>query len=244
MGNKAKRNTAIIFSIALIILIFVLYKNGYRVTENFSIGKIGQLNINLPIENTSIIIDKKIKINSEKNIETISLSPNTHEIIISKEGYYPWVKKIKIPSKESVSIDPFFVNQNASGEMITVVDSDYWKIKRDIQTSVLPTKENPLISQDKEIQIWIENNAVISKTKDSFHTVIEPDTIIKNISFYKNRDDVIIFSTYNGVYAIETDTENTQNFMPIYKGVDPYFATSTENSIYILDKDILMEVVI
>lgn len=245
MENKAKRKYSYILSLAILIIIFALmYKSGYRITSNFHIGKMGYLKIHLPAEQISLIIDKKTKINSTENLTTVVLSPKIHEIIVSKEGYYPWIKKVKIPSGQTSDINPFFVSQNASGQIINMTDPNYWTIKRTVQTAELPTKEKPLVSKDGNFSVWVENNAVIMKNGDSIHTIVEPDTIIKNLSFYKNRGDVLIFSTYNGIYAIETDTSDTQNFMPIYKGASPYFATSTENSIYILDRDLLMEVVI
>lgn len=243
MGNKAKQYY--VYGIFLIIILvgFFLYKSNFRFTDNFWIAKVGTLNINLTEKDATIIIDKKTKVNAEKNVETFSLSPQTHDIIISKEGYFPWTKKIKIKSNDTVSLTPFFISQNASGQIITVNDPEYWKIKDKIEKYVLPDSKNPLQTPNGDI-IWVENNAILMKSSGQIHTVIEPDTVIKNISLYKNRGDVIIFSTYNAIYAIETSTEGTQNFMPIYKGTEPRFILGEGNSLYVLDKDLLMQVVI
>lgn len=245
MGNKAKRNN-VVFAIVVIIILSILglYKVGFRFTDNYTLGKTGYLNINTPVENTSIIIDRKTKILSTKQSEKIALTPQTHEIIISREGFYPWTKKIKIPSNNTLVIFPIFISQNASGQIITKNDWEYWKIKNLVEKNSLPSTDKPLISKDRETSVWLENNAVLAKIRDKIHTVIQPETPIKNLSFYKDRNDVLIFSTDKAVYAIETDTANTQNFYPIYKGTDPKFVTATTTSIYVLDGDLLMEVVI
>jgi len=47
---------------------------------------------------------------------------------------------------------------------------------------------------------------------------------------------------YNGVYVIEIDKEGTQNFLPIYKGQKPNFVIVDQNSIYVEDINILMQV--
>lgn len=245
MGNKAKRKNVVITIILVsILLILGLYKAGFRFTDEYTLGKIGYLNINTPVENTSIIIDRQTKILSTKQSEKIALSPKTHEIIISRDGYYPWTKKIKIPSNNTLIIFPIFISQSPSGEIITQNDYEYWKIKNTVEKDVLPSSEKPLLSKDGKTSVWLDNNAILVKDQNSIHTVIQPETTIKNISFYKDRNDVLIFSTDKSVYAIETDTTNTQNFYPIYKGTNPRFIVATTSALYVLDGDLLMEVVI
>ena len=75
-------------------------------------------------------------------------------------------------------------------------------------------------------------------------TVIQPDTIIRNVDFYKDRSDAVIFSTADTVYVIEINIEGIQNFMPIYKGKNPYFIKNDSNSIYVEDGNSLLQVAI
>lgn len=259
MENKAKLSSvpitksklffwSTISFLAIIVfgLIFILYSKGYRLQNNLQIGHMGKLEITLPLNETNIFVDKnkKIQTSKENEIVAIPLSPNKHDIIISRDGYFPWTKKFDVPSGQSVTLHPMFVTQNATGQIITEYDPDYWKIKNLVQTSNTPTKEAPAVSADGKTTIWLENNAIVSKTGDTVHTVIQPDTVIKNLQFYKNRSDVVVFSTYTTVYAIEIDTQNNQNFMPLYRGTDPYFILTDPNYIYVLDGNLLMAVVI
>ena len=65
-------------------------------------------------------------------------------------------------------------------------------------------------------------------------------TSITAIDFYKNREDVVLISSGDGVFALEIDSENIQNFQPIYKGKSPVFVKKDSSSIYILDDGNLM----
>lgn len=56
---------------------------------------------------------------------------------------------------------------------------------------------------------------------------------VKNVAFYKDRPDVIIFSAGPAIYAIEANRSGTQNFEPIYRGQDPYFFAEGNGTIYI-----------
>jgi hypothetical protein len=246
MSNKSKLNTAIGIGILILIIGGILYNTGYRLTDHYWIGKIGQVHITLALPNTTVIIDQNTKITTTKDNETVTvpLSPRHHNIIVTREGYFPWTKNITVPTNGSVSLKPFFVSQNQSGQIITQNDPEYWTIKYSVQTKTLPTKDNPLVASDNT-RLWVEENSILTQLGTStVHTVITPDTIVRNVSFYKNRSDAIIFSTYNSVYVIESSTDSIQNFMPLYKGGSPLFIPVDENSLYVLDGDTLMQVVI
>jgi hypothetical protein len=230
----------------ILVVIVVAYSQGYRIKNNLLIGKMGTITMNLPLIQTSVFVDENKKTETTKDNENVKLllSPRTHNIIVSHTGYYPWTKKVAVPSNGTVVLSPIFVTINASGEIITQKDPEYWKIRSEIINSKLPAKNSPLLSADKSSTLWMDDNAIIVNIASTTHVVIQPDTVINNVSFYKNRSDVVIFSTGNGIYVIEVEKENTQNFMPIYKGASPYFMPGNEGFIYVLDGDNLMQVVI
>ncbi len=245
MSRNAK-----IYTVSGIILVIILvgafgYGAGFRFGNHFSIGKVGILSMTLPLSETSVFIDQsqKIQTTKENEVVEIKLSPKSHNIIVSHDGYFPWTKTFSLPSAGNVTLSPLFVSQNTSGLMIGQSDPEYWKIKSGILSDVLPSKTHPRISADKSTILWVEDNAMLTQVANgSPHTVLQPDTVIKNVDFYKDRSDAVIFSTFNAVYVIEVDTEGTQNFMPIYKGADPSFIKSDNNSIYIEDENSLMQV--
>jgi hypothetical protein len=237
-------------SIILVILIFVLiifgYKKGYRFQENFMIGKLGALSLEVTLSQTNIFIDenKKIVTSKENDVIKIALSPRRHTVIVSRDGYFPWKKDFLMQSEENINLYPILVSSSPSGVIITKNDPEFWKIRNKIITDPIPTKEVPRVSKDGKALLWLEDNAVKVEVASTTKIVIQPDPAIRNLYFYKERSDVIIFSINNAVYAIEVDKEGTQNFLPIYKGIEPSFIVENLNYIYVLDNDTLMQVVI
>lgn len=119
---------------------------------------------------------------------------------------------------------------------------------------------NRKLSNDKTTALFSESDTIylawVSDTEPPPHYFCEenpcklqlPVTVsiepIKNIDFYKNKRDVILFSAGSAIYAIEASRENTQNFQPIYKGKDPYFYESQDGSLYIKDGGSLFKAVL
>ncbi len=224
----------------------VLYSSGYRITSNFRIGRVGKVSITAPLPNTWIFINssKRITTSIENQTVELSLSPKMHTIIVARDSYYPWKKDLQISSNSKTDLNPLFVSQNPSGNMIPNGDPEYWKIINSIKTNTAPTKANPKKSSDGNAVVWTEDKKIFVKNGDKEIEVLTLLTDVKNISFYKDRNDAIIFSTSIGVYVIETDKDGGQNFMPIYKGQDPYFVQTDSNYIYVQDTAALMQVII
>ena len=244
---KHKELYATILVVVLIIISgLVGYKKGYRFQNNFLIGKVGTLSITIPTIQTNIFIDQNRKITTMSDNQTVSipLSPRSHSVIVSHDGYFPWKKNFAMPSGGNIVLSPIFVTQNATGQIILKNDPEFWEIRSRIIRDILPTKENPRFSTDNFGAMWIEDNAVIVKVQEKMFTVIQPDTVIKNLYFYKDRSDTVVFSTNNSIYVIEVNKEGTQNFIPIYKGKNPYFIARDIGFIYVLDGETLMQVII
>lgn len=248
--NHIKQNKSVytytFVAVLILVLVFVIYKKGYRFTENFMLGKAGTLSLQIAMPLTNVFIDENNKIVTDKDNEVVevTLSPRNHTVIVSREGYFPWKKDIKMQSEGKINFSPVLVSSNPSGNIITKQDPEFWKIRNKIITDALPTKESPRISKDGKAKLWIEDNGVMAEIEGKTYTVIQPEPEVRNLYFYKNRTDVIIFSINNAVYAIEVDKKGTQNFLPIYKGMSPSFIEGDNSFIYVLDGEALMQVFI
>jgi len=244
MDNIAKNNKIYFTVVTIVILCSSLYLLGFRIRENFTIGKIGKVQIEVPLSGTMVFIDESKKITSTKDNEIIemNLSPRTHSFIVSKEGYLPWTKKIVVPSGKEIKLTPIFISSYQSGQIITVNDKEFYKIRNSIIKNIPPSEKSPELSKDGTTKLWLEDNAILVSTGSTTKMVIQPDTIIRNVSFYKDRSDVVIFSNQNSIYAIETETEGIQNFIPIYRGEEPSFVLASESSLYIYDNVTLMQI--
>lgn len=232
--------------ISILLIIILGYNLGYRLKDNLTVGKIGELTMSIPMPLTHIYIDSSKKIETKKDNEevNIKLSPKSHSIIVARDGYFPWTKTFTIPSGSKIKLEPMFVSQNASGQIITQKDPEYWKIRGDVYRNILPTEKYPISSKDKTATLWVNNNTIYIKVASSTIKVIQTETPIRNVAFYKERVSAVIFSTSDSVFVIETDTKSEQNFMPIYRGTKPIFISNDPNFIYVLDGENLMQVII
>ncbi len=245
--KKLKIGMTYIWSATLLIAIgsgVYLYSKGYRFKDNLTLGKNGKVSMTIQLADTAVFIDNSQKIKTTKENEKIdlTLSPRTHSVIVAKDGYFPWTKDFSIPSEGNLELHPILVSQNASGQIITDKDPEYFSLRNSIIKNLLPTRASPASSSDKKSSLWVEDNAIIVKGEISAKKIIQPDTIVKNVAFYKDRNDAVMFSTTNTIYVIEADTNSVQNFMPVYRGTDPEFIKTDSNFIYVLDGTTLMQV--
>ncbi len=248
MNNNVKILQPKYFFYGIVVVVvftpIALYSLGYRLGNGFRVGKLGYLALSIPLPETTIYIDESKKIVTTKENEEVKvpLSPKEHSIIISRQSYYPWKKNLEIQSKKTVSVSPMFVSQNPSGSVITKNDPEYWKIYNLLNKNTYPKKDLP--KTDGNISIWVENNTVMAKIDEKIIEVIKPEEEVRNLEFYKNAKNAVIFSAGKGIYAIEIDKTGTQNFMPVYVGEKPLFIGADKSSIYVLDVGTLMQVII
>ncbi len=245
--RKIKMPAIVIGAVILVLILGgVGYKMGYRFGKGLTIGKVGYLEMTLPLNQTSIFIDQSRKIVTEKDDETVKIpfSPHKHSVIVSHAGYFPWKKDFEVSSSETAKLSPIFVTSNTTGQIITNKDPEYYKIRNEVIRDALPTKKSKRFSNDKSVSIWIEDGGIMAKVASTTLNIVQIDSAIRNIDFYKDRNDSIMFSTSNSVYVIEIDKTGNQNFMPIYKGQSPSFIKVDNNSIYVLDGLNLMQIII
>ena len=148
---------------------------------------------------------------------------------------------------------PFFVSRNVGGLLITKSDPEYWSLRNEIQRSNIPTQGFPI--ERDGVSAWVDGTnigAANSQPETPLFfcdttlecldeiTVLEGDEEIRNLDFYKDRNDVLLMSAQNGVFAIEIDRRGfTQNFQPVYKGTqEPRFIVK-DNELYVLDGELL-----
>ena len=240
-GKESRANKYFSMLMVAIIIIGIGYSAGYRVGK-FGIGKLGSVEIVIPIQNTDVFVDQESKISTTADNKTVKipLTPTEHQIIISAKGDYPWTKKFVTSSGVSKVLSPLLIPVNVHGLIITQKDPEYISLINKIKNSKLPNKTS-------DASLWVENNIIYTKdATDISNQVIAPEPAIKNVAFYKNRTDAVLFSAGDSVFVIETEanSDHVQNIFPIYKGTDPYFIETDPNSIYVLDGTTLMQVAI
>ncbi len=248
MDNKAKKYIFWAVILLLVAGLGIAYRAGYRIGA-FGVGKLGTVEITLPLSNTTVFVDMSLRITTTKDNQTLDilLTPAMHQVIVSYPVHYPWTKKFVLGSGQKIILNPIIVDQNVSGEIITQKDFQYWTLKNQVTSDKLPTKDAPKVSADGITKIWIDDNIIFAKVGDRDITqVLAPEPIIKNVSFYADRSDAVLFSAGDSVFVIEVDNDSAhiQNIFPVYKGTNPFFIETDPHYIYVIDGATLMEVVL
>lgn len=222
-------------------------------------GSKGVISITSPLPETVVFLDN-VKYRTLDMNETLDMTVDvgSHTILVSKTGYFPWIKEVQVVEEGKIHLSPFMLLVNPSGQLITEADPEHDKIESLVREAPLPIRESPRKSESQNIEIWAVGNAIyaswIGKIEDApeyfcsttpcdpIISVFDGAEVIDNLEFYKNREDVIMFSAGNGIFAIETDPRGTKNFQPIYTGTRPRFYKNGTDTLYVLDGEELAEI--
>jgi len=267
-----KRRVALIICVLVFLVVapaVLLYSNGYRLGANWTLSKTGGLYVASPVSGAQIFVNDKLEKETniiQSGLYLSGLRPDTYSILIAKNGYWPWSKKMEVKSQMVAEARALLLPKEIDGEIVkrenfsslqkTEYDDVYSLIKetRKISSTSTTTIER-LASQErqklwwdrKENKIWIEWNGGENSRpyylEENKNLVFKSPVQIKNADFYPGRKDAIIVAYQNAVFAMEIDKRGGQAKQPIYKGKDPVFITyKNSSSIYILDEDALIRI--
>lgn len=185
-----------------------------------------------------------------------SVSAGAHEIGLMKEGFWVWVKRVHTDKSATLELFPFMLRKDNEPEGIKESNDAYERVLA--RFSEPPTER--AVSDDGMSTIY---TATTTKTDDVKSIFIawedkasipsyfcDPECVealeitrvgtgIRNMAFFPGRNDVVIFATANGVFAIEADSRGTHNFQSLYKGEAPDVRRDG-NTVYVKDGDRLL----
>ncbi|MDO8510263.1 MAG: hypothetical protein Q7S15_01425 [bacterium] len=139
--------------------------------------------------------------------------------------------------------------------VITEADPERGRINSLVVNAGLPSQTSKKKSADGTISIWAEGESIFAEWNGSdtsmpkifciegacqkLLTVIELKSLVRDLDFFKDRGDVVIFAAENGIFALELDKTKVQNLHPIYKGNEPIFYKNTDHAIFVKDGEAL-----
>lgn len=251
LDNKTKITLSITVIIVLIISGWVYYKSN-----------LGGIDVYIQKKETSIFLDNKKIGTSKKDNDIVKirgLSDGEYFLLINKQGHSPWRKNITIKDKEIKNIRTFSLPNSFDSYVKTV---DFGGKENEIIDNISKTISESKISYDKNVMISKDGNKITAtwigeeeslpdffcdnEKCDNNSLVLSSSTgIIKNIGFYPGRNDLILFAVGNGIFAIEIDRKDIQNFQPLYVGQSPSFSVDRDiSTLYIKDFDSIVGIVL
>ncbi|MEX1028346.1 MAG: PEGA domain-containing protein, partial [Candidatus Paceibacterota bacterium] len=246
------------------LLLGAITDTGNRIYSAIGITSSGTINVTVPHAGAQLYLNDRPAGQSSRSNETLSF-PNLrigqHTLIVAREGYYPWAKTIELHADETQALRPFLAAHRPPQRTIDPNSSEYRELIRAIQEVRAPSAAEPRVARTRApITIWVEGDAINARWRGeedeippSFCinpdrcvaqiTVNTTDQAVRNLAFYKDRDDVVVFATGNAVYALEVTPHGTrQNFQPIYEGTEPNFVVTGTSTIAVLDDGFLLSI--
>lgn len=209
--------------VLLFILFIIALVAGYGVFTTINTGKII---IHSPAYNTQVFIDQHPigNANEASTILRFSETAGKHNIIVSKEGYWPWTEDIVLEKHGTVEVRPFIIPKDVAMESVprssvsddkTAINPEYAKIFPLFDSLEMSDEIAPLVAA----------------------------TRIQGVAFadyLPGRTDVLLIAIPDGIYAVGVETDDRPNFQPVYKGKDPLFIKTPDNTIYIKEGNSLL----
>lgn len=252
---------------AFVILVFLLIfgavtEAGNRIMSAVGMTDAATIKVVTPAPHTNIYIDQEPRERSERADETVTMAgirTGKRTVLVAREGHYPWMKTLQVEPDSTYTLHPFIVAHQSPTQQITAGTERYRSLKTSIDNVDVPSRETPITSPSGTIESWVTNDAIYARwvgatssqpaifcpgdgeCRDTI-TVTPSKSPIRNLAFYKDRDQVLTLAAQDGVYAIEIDPRGpTQNFQPIYQGISPQFIKTGTSSIVIEDNGTLQQ---
>jgi hypothetical protein len=261
---KKNKKIWLVVGLLVIVIVFVIL-NIPSIKKPFGQTETGKISLEVPLEGSEVYLDGKgYQSTSAKNqtLDIPDVAANTpHTVLVAKNGYWPWGKTVTVEAGRTLDLTAFNGPQAEVTTDVAAGSKDYAAATAALAANTgTPSKATMIVSKDGSVGIWVEGNALMAEWKgeddpDQFFCVeglCDKDTQvfkgtapITHLAFYKNRDDIVLFSSGGAIYAIEINRNGTQNFQPVFMGANPTFAPSSDGTVlFVKDGGKIQEVLL
>ncbi len=212
----------------------------------------GEVSIQTELAGSQIAVDGIIEHTTRKDNEVYivsKLDSGTHQFSVNFFDYYPWAKDVDVSPETKVMLNSFSTLQNPTRVEIQSNGEEYQNYRKQFDSLLIPSEENKLTSKDGMVSVWAQNNSIFAewlgettRTPQAFctesvcstrTTVVSSTFNITSLAFLGEHNDAILFADDQGIYAIEIDKKNIQNFQPIIRTAIAQFIIDGPRSIIV-----------
>ncbi len=263
MNTSAFRKILISLGLLVVVIgtpLLVAYTMGFRIDKSLTISRGSAITLQNLESNLQIYLDgRPAKTTASSTEERLRFLPaGEHEVLVAKEGHWPWMKKVSLQGGQLASLAPFSVPVSLPVDDFFPAHPMYPTVSERFKSIQPPNEESPRISISDKVSLYVSGTDIYAMLRDTENppaAFCKPECVtrlkvfsgrspITQADFFKGRDDVILFAMDDGIYAIELDTEDRQNFQPIFKGTHPNFIVNSATSLYIQDDNRYGEIVL
>jgi hypothetical protein len=199
------KNTRLLILIACFVLFFtitpwlILYSLGYRIDfKNQCIVATGGIYVRAEQTGTEVIIDSKIDQKSSffsNSVFVQNLTPQIHNVLVKKEGYFEYQKNIPVREKEVTKIENITLFKNN----ITFQEADQSLIK------------TMFTQKDSNQQFFLKSgNLYYSNLPQNYGIVAQSNLIIKKVLSYTTNNNIIWLGQDGNLSQSDIAGKNTE----------------------------------
>lgn len=235
--------------IVLTILGLLVIVAGITVVKTTSGGKSSHSNPNggsvtliAEFRGSKIALDQIAEHTTSKDGEAYTatnLENRPYQFAVVKDGYWPWAKTLTPEEKKDVTFDTFSILMSPKREDLNKESEEYVNYRKTFAELKVPGEESKITSKDGTMTVWAEMNSIFASwsgdadkipsyfCKDgvcaSRLNIITIQYNVRSLAFLGEHNNSIIFSDDQGIYALEINQRDNQNFQPIYRTAIPQF---------------------
>ena len=243
--------------IGLAVIVFVRSSNQRTRHQN---PNGGEVSVTAELAGSQIAVDGVVEHTTRQDNETHIISKldnGQHQFSVNHFDYYPWAKDVLVKPETKASLISFSTLQNPKRTNLQSNGDEYKKYRAQFDTLTIPSEQDKLVSKDGTVAIWAQNNAVFAewlgdsnKTPEAFCnegvcssriTVVSSVYNIRSLGFLNSYSQAVLFADDQGVYAIEIDRKNIQNFQPLVRTLIAQFIIDSERKIFVESRGEIFE---
>ena len=250
-----KKYWIIIVVCIIAIILAIGYSLGYRLSADSGISRVGTLSlINIP-KGTSVYVDQAlVRTTTKAGTLNLELVHGSHPVIVSLPGDYPWSTTSQIASTQKTTINPIFIPMRPAVTPLT--GDDKTAALAAVASSTLPTRTNPIVLTGGCSVVYVENNQVIQDATSTAMTtpgcvpppylciggscaatiIFAPVAPLTSVHLFPHRQDALVVSFNNTLYAISLDPRAPQFFAPILAATHPGIGALPDGTIVIYNE--------
>jgi len=205
--------------IAIVAISTVIFNKEGFVFSGPYIVKGGELTIEKALPNSTVFIEnKKVGVTNSKGSASFKrIGLGSKSILVYHKDTWPWVFEFESKSNKVVIVRPLQVNMVTDG---TVLKDKLRKFaEKELNNYREPTQSNPI--KRNNVRIWVVGTTIYKQKGSDVKTVFVSQNPIRNVFWYGDRNDILIITTLNNVFALDIRKNKIQNFQPIYTGISP-----------------------
>lgn len=149
--------------ILVALITFVLYKFGFRLTNQLQPVKVSSIELISTEADIKIFIDNREQRVALRDGRYVikNIIPGLHSVLISKNNFWPWTKTVAVAPKDARTLYPFvFPMDGASAQKVTPGTADYSMAEKGFSKLELPESAptSPEFFPDDSLIDWLEKN--------------------------------------------------------------------------------------